>query len=86
MVATRHEAPFSGDGWIFERELDDERCPAFRDGDRVRLRSRNRTALEPVYPELVEAVVVQLPADPGIFRRLAQNPIRGASSTTPWRA
>lgn len=63
MLAIRHDAPFSDDGWIFERKLDGERCLAFRDGDRVRLRSRNRKALDAAYPELVEATAAQLPAD-----------------------
>lgn len=63
MLATRHDVAFSDDQWIFERKLDGERCLAFRDGQQVRLRSRNRKALESAYPELVEAAAAQLPAD-----------------------
>lgn len=56
-------ARFSSPDWIYERKLDGERCLAFRDGDRVRLRSRNRKPLGAAYPELVDAVAVHLPSD-----------------------
>ncbi len=36
---------FSDPNWIFERKLDGIRCIAVRDGDSVRLRSRNDLAL-----------------------------------------
>ena len=35
------------------------RCLAFRDGDRVRLLSRNRQSLNGTYPELVDALAAQ---------------------------
>jgi DNA ligase D-like protein (predicted ligase) len=62
-LATRHDEPFRDAGWLFERKLDGERCLAFRDGDRVRLRSRNRKPLEAAYPEIVDAAHGQLPED-----------------------
>lgn len=46
MLATLTEQRFSDPGWIFERKLDGIRCLAYRDGDRVRLLSRNQQSLE----------------------------------------
>jgi ATP-dependent DNA ligase len=45
MLATLTEERLSDPGWLFERELDGERCLAFRDGSDVRIRSRNRLGL-----------------------------------------
>ena len=50
---------FSDPQWIFERKFDGMRCLAFRDGDRVRLLSRNRQPLNGTYPELVDALAAQ---------------------------
>jgi bifunctional non-homologous end joining protein LigD len=44
MAATLTEARFTGPEWIFERKVDGIRLLAFRDGDDVRLLSRNRLA------------------------------------------
>ncbi|MGI8801358.1 MAG: non-homologous end-joining DNA ligase [Solirubrobacteraceae bacterium] len=59
MKATLTERRFSDPGWIFERKLDGVRCIAVRDGDAVRLRSRNDLALDARYPELVPALAAQ---------------------------
>ncbi|WP_084454056.1 non-homologous end-joining DNA ligase [Mycobacterium interjectum] len=58
-LATLTEKRFSDPGWIFERKFDGMRCLAFRDGDRVRLLSRNRQPLNGTYPELVDALGAQ---------------------------
>lgn len=58
-LATLTEDRFSDPQWIFERKFDGMRCLAFRDGDRVRLLSRNRQPLNGTYPELVEALAAQ---------------------------
>lgn len=58
-LATLTEKRFSDPHWIFERKFDGMRCLAFRDGDRVRLLSRNRKPLNGTYPELVEALAAQ---------------------------
>jgi DNA ligase D-like protein (predicted ligase) len=58
-LATLTDERFSDPQWIFERKLDGVRCLAFRDGDRLRLLSRNRQALNGTYPELVEALAMQ---------------------------
>ncbi|WP_163760847.1 non-homologous end-joining DNA ligase [Mycobacterium botniense] len=62
MLATLTEKRFSDPQWIFETKFDGERCLAFRDGDRVRLRSRNRHLLNGTYPELVDALGTQGPS------------------------
>ncbi|MGD8416530.1 MAG: non-homologous end-joining DNA ligase [Pseudomonadales bacterium] len=59
MLATLTRDTFSDEGWIYERKLDGERCLAFRDGDAVRLCSRNRQSLNETYPELVDALEAQ---------------------------
>jgi DNA ligase D-like protein (predicted ligase) len=58
-LATLTEKRFSDPQWIFERKFDGMRCLAFRDGDRVRLLSRNRQPLNGTYPELVDALAGQ---------------------------
>jgi DNA ligase D-like protein (predicted ligase) len=58
-LATLTDKRFSDPGWIFERKLDGVRGLAFRDGDQVRLLSRNRLSLNGTYPELVDALAKQ---------------------------
>jgi len=57
MLATLVDDRFSDPEWIFERKLDGERCLAFREGDEVRLMSRNRRHLNDTYPELVDPLL-----------------------------
>lgn len=56
MLATLSHEVFSSDAWLYERKLDGERVLAVRDGEGVRLVSRNGKALNHTYPELVEAL------------------------------
>lgn len=56
MKATLTHAPFSDPHWIYERKLDGERVLAIKDGDHVRLRTRNDKDAGKSYPELVEAL------------------------------
>ena len=63
MLATLTDEPFSDEDWIYEPKLDGVRCLAFRDGDRVRLLSRNRKSQNAFYPELVEAIAAQKARD-----------------------
>jgi bifunctional non-homologous end joining protein LigD len=58
-LATLTDKRFSDPRWVFERKFDGMRCLAFRDGDRVRLLSRNRQPLNATYPELVDALGAQ---------------------------
>jgi len=63
MLAVLTENRFSDPGWLFERKLDGERLLVFRDGDRVRLMTRNRNLVNDTYPELQEAVAGQAVRD-----------------------
>lgn len=56
MLATLTDDRFSHPDWIFERKLDGVRAIGTRDGDEVRLMSRNRKRMDSAYPELVEAL------------------------------
>jgi bifunctional non-homologous end joining protein LigD len=82
-VLTRER--FSDPAWIFERKLDGIRCIAVRDGDAVRLLSRNNLSLNGRYPELAAALaeeearrfaadgeVVAFEGSATSFRRLAE--------------
>ena len=62
-LATLTRDRFSDPAWMYERKLDGERCLAFRDGDQVRLMTRNRKMVSSTYPELVEALGAQQSAD-----------------------
>lgn len=59
MLAVLTDARFSDADWIFERKLDGVRLLVFRDGDRIRLMTRNRNEVSDTYPELVEALAEQ---------------------------
>jgi bifunctional non-homologous end joining protein LigD len=56
MAATLTAERFSGPDWIFERKLDGIRMFAYKQGNDVRLSSRNRLALNGSYPSIVAAV------------------------------
>src|SRR6202451_1029690 len=62
-LATLTKDRFSNPAWMYERKLDGERCLAFRDGDQVRLMTRNRKMVASTYPELVEALGAQQSSD-----------------------
>jgi DNA ligase D-like protein (predicted ligase) len=59
MLAVLSDDRFSDPDWIYERKLDGERVLVFRDGDRVRLMTRNRHEVTDTWPELAEAVAQQ---------------------------
>jgi len=56
MAATLTQERFDGPEWSFERKLDGIRLLAFKDGQQVRLLSRNKLAQNDAYPSIVEAV------------------------------
>src|SRR5947209_12869426 len=56
MAATLTQERFTGPDWMFERKLDGIRLIAFKDGERVRLLSRNRLPQDAAYPTVVQAV------------------------------
>lgn len=59
MLAVLTDERFSDPDWIYERKLDGERVLVFRDGDRVRLMTRNRHEVTDTWPELAEALARQ---------------------------
>jgi DNA ligase D-like protein (predicted ligase) len=59
MKATLTDARFSDPAWVFERKLDGIRCIAVRDGEPVRLLSRNDLSLDARYPEVAQALARQ---------------------------
>ena len=61
MAATLTQERFAAPGWVFERKLDGIRLLAFKDGDGVRLLSRNRLP-QYHYPS-VAAAIAALPVD-----------------------
>jgi bifunctional non-homologous end joining protein LigD len=56
MAATLTRERFAGPDWIFERKLDGVRMLAFKQGEEVRLLSRNQLPLNDSYPGVVDAV------------------------------
>jgi ATP-dependent DNA ligase len=61
MAATLTQERFSGPDWVFERKLDGIRLLAFKDGDQVRLLSRNR--LPQHLPHIEDAIRALPPHD-----------------------
>ena len=59
MKAVLTDERFSHPDWIFERKLDGIRCIAIRDGESLRMLSRNDLSLNERYPELAEALMAQ---------------------------
>jgi DNA ligase D-like protein (predicted ligase) len=59
MLAVLTDRRFSDPDWIFERKLDGERIIVFRDGDSLRLMTRNGNDVSATYPELIEALARQ---------------------------
>lgn len=55
MLAKLTHNYFSDKNWIYERKLDGERCLVYKNGDKLRIMSRNKKELNHVYPEVVHA-------------------------------
>jgi bifunctional non-homologous end joining protein LigD len=62
MAATLTQERFTAPDWIFERKLDGIRLLAFKNGNDVRLLSRNQLPQNGSYPSVVEAIA-SLPVD-----------------------
>ena len=62
MLAEVREAPFSGEGWLFELKYDGYRLVARREGARVTLAYRSGEEATALFPEIVKAAEM-LPAD-----------------------
>ena len=61
MLAKRVAELPSGDCWTFEPKWDGFRTLVFRDGDELLIQSRDEKPLNRYFPELVEALLAQLP-------------------------
>ena len=61
MLANRVDELPPGDDWIFEPKWDGFRTLVFRDGDELLIQSRDGKPLDRYFPELVDALKVQLP-------------------------
>lgn len=59
MLATLAERPVEGQEWVYERKLDGIRLIVVRNGDAVRLFTRNGHDRSAAYPELVQALAAQ---------------------------
>lgn len=59
MTATLTHDRFSDPHWLYEPKLDGERLLAFRNGEKVRLLTRNRKSAADSYPEIVDALKAQ---------------------------
>jgi DNA ligase D-like protein (predicted ligase) len=58
-LATLTSDRFTDPAWIFERKFDGERCLPFRDGEQLRLMTRNQQQVTGTYPEIAEALRAQ---------------------------
>jgi len=61
MLAKRVDDLPAGDSWIFEPKWDGFRALVFRDGDDIEIQSRDEKPLNRFFPELLEALRIQLP-------------------------
>lgn len=56
MLATLVAAPFDRSGWVYEEKYDGDRILAYKEGDRVRLLSRNGKDRTERFPGIAAAV------------------------------
>jgi len=61
MLSSAGEALPTGDGWQFEPKWDGFRTLVFRDGNEIFLQSRNTQPMNRYFPELVDALLRELP-------------------------
>jgi len=62
MLATLVLQPFERSGWVYEEKYDGDRTLAYKEGDRVRLLSRNGIDRTERYPRIVAAIAKLRPA------------------------
>src|SRR5215471_1540636 len=56
MLATLVDKPFDKPGWVYEEKYDGIRLLAYKEGERVRLISRNNIDRSASYPEVTKAI------------------------------
>jgi bifunctional non-homologous end joining protein LigD len=62
MLATLVAAPFDKPGWVYEEKYDGDRLLAYKEGDRVRLLSRNAIDRTDRFPAIAAAIKALRPA------------------------
>jgi DNA ligase D-like protein (predicted ligase) len=62
-LATLTRDRFFDPDWIYERKFDGERCLAYRQGNSLRLMTRNRQEVSSTYPEVAAALADQSASD-----------------------
>src|SRR5215472_17489143 len=62
MLAKRVNELPPGEGWIYEPKWDGFRALVFRDGEEINIQSRDEKPLNRYFPELLEPLRAQLPA------------------------
>jgi len=62
MLATLVAAPFDKPGWVYEEKYDGDRILAYKEGDRVRLLSRNGKDRTDRFPDIAAAIRALRPA------------------------
>lgn len=62
MLAKRVAQIPAGETWLFEPKWDGFRAVIFRDGDEILLQSREGKSLNRYFPELIDTLLIQLPA------------------------
>ena len=62
MLATLVAKPFDKPGWVYEEKYDGDRVLAYKEGERVRLLSRNAKDRTQRFPEIVAAIEKLQPA------------------------
>ena len=61
MLATLVAAPFDKSGWVYEEKYDGDRILAYKEGDRVRLLSRNGKDRTDRFPGIAAAIRAAAP-------------------------
>ncbi len=85
-LATLTHERCSGEGWLYERKFDGERCLAIRRGGRVSLLTRNRQQVNGTYPELAEALAAQEAGDFLVDGEVVAFAGSSRSSSARWRS
>ena len=61
MQPTLARPPFHRNGWVYDEKVDGWRMLAYKDGDRVRLISRNGVGHTHRFPDIAAAIAKLLP-------------------------
>jgi bifunctional non-homologous end joining protein LigD len=56
MLATLVDDPFNREGWVYEEKYDGDRLLAYKEGNRIKLLSRNSKDRTRNFPDIVEAI------------------------------